>query len=130
MAHWNPTVQRIVESTLKNRGGTFNARTGRPVKPSSGYAVAVENLGTGNGALLSERYLGDRVSEALVYQRDIPYIGTWVDRNRFGNDVCYVDRVVILPDRESALILARALGEQAVYDFATGESVRVTRKAA
>lgn len=121
---------RMADYTLAHRGGTFSAETGEPVEPTSGYAVAVRNLGTGNGALLSRSYLVERLVEALIGSRSIPYIGTWVETNAYGNDVCYIDRVVILPDEDSAVILARAFNEKAVYDFADGDSLYVTRDAA
>lgn len=123
-------AERMADYTLEHRGGTFDASTGEPVAPSSGYAVAVKNLGTGNGALLSRSYLVSRLCEALIHQLSVPYIGTWVETNRYGHDVCYVDRVVILPDRASALAVGAAFNERAVWDFSSSESVYVDRKAA
>jgi hypothetical protein len=116
-------IRHIVAHTLAHRGGTFDARTGKLVQPTSGYAVAVATVGRDTGALLSADSLYDRLSAA--HYHPAPYIGTWVDTNHVGNDVAYVDRVVILPDRESALILARAFNQLAVWDFANGTEVRL-----
>ena len=117
-------IDAAVDYTLANRGGTFRADDLSPVTPDTGYAVAVSHLGTGNGSLLSPGQLRDRlVLDALGHFSRVPYIGTWIERTGWGNDVCYIDRVVIVPDRESALIVGRAFGERAIWDFAAGESV-------
>lgn len=123
MADHRERLYALVDHTLANRGGTFDAVTLEPVNPASGYAVAIGHIGS-NGALLTRDSLYDRLNRTVLDLR-APYVGTWVDTNRFGNDVAYVDHVVILPDRESALILARAFRELAIWDFSTSTEVRL-----
>ena len=107
-------------------GGTFDRLTGEPVAPSAGFAVAVPG-----GAVLDAATRWELVATTIRrLSRDslAPYIGTWTDRDdRDGECHCrlYIDPVVIVPDRESALTFAAAIGELAVWDFATSSEVRV-----
>jgi hypothetical protein len=111
--------------TFSHQGGTFDAATLEPVTIRSGYGVAVKSLGRGNGALASLDYVTDRLYDAVIGRGAIPYIGTWLNRNFRGNYEVYIDRVVVLPDRDSALILARALNEIAVWDYADEAAISV-----
>lgn len=109
----------IADATLANGGGTFTT-DGQPVQPTAGYAVAVQSIPYG-GALTSRNGIVDALGRANG-NGHVPYIGSWVDGE---TGKVYLDRVVILPDRESALTLAAAFGELAIWDFATGTEVRV-----
>ncbi len=116
---------RAAALTLANGGGTFDAATLEPVDLTSGYAVAIENFGKGNGALASQSYVAERLRKAAGYGYATGYIGTWVKVNSVGNSIVFIDRVVVLPDLESALILARALHQLAIFDFAKMEDINV-----
>ena len=110
------------ELTIAFGGGTFDAATLAPVSPSTGYAVGGLAL-TVMTSVPDDGY--ERVARVILAQRDnrrAPYVGTWIE-----NDIVYVDAVVILPDLESAGILARALGEKAIWDFANGISIAADR---
>lgn len=116
------TRKAIAAHTVENGGGTFDARTGEPVQPTSGYAVGMPG-GTKVKGLVSPGSIVDALRTFELTRA--PYVGTWVDVNRFGNRVAYVDPVVIIPDRESALLVAAALGELAVWDFSAQAEVRL-----
>ena len=108
----------IAVATFNHDGGTFDRLTGEPVTPTSGFAVAVPG-GIHRFARIPEHTAMDVLS--IDAPDSVPYIGTWRD----NDGQVYVDPVVILPDRESALILGRAFGELAVWDFSTGTEVRL-----
>lgn len=105
--------------TMRDGGATFDARTLAPVHPADGFAVAL----TASAPVPCEREDVGRALIALALRwPHVPFVGTWR-----GPGGIYVDAVVILPDRESAMTLARATGQQAIWDFATGEELAVGR---
>ena len=85
------------------------------LRPESGYAV-----GTGGGWVGEASYdaLLDALYALQARGRLPGTFGTWLDNGRL-----YLDPVAIVADRTEALEMARAIGELAIYDFATGESV-------
>ena len=121
------TRTAIAAHTVQHGGGTFEARTGALVTPTSGYAVGLPG-GRQVKGLLTQNAVVDALRGFDLTRA--PYVGTWVDTNSVGNRVAYVDPVVILPDRASALILAEALGELAVWDFSASAEIRVHGQAA
>lgn len=110
-------LEWAVQSTLDNDGGTFNAETYRMVLRSSGYAVAIEDTLT---VPADDRRAIEVAIEVMARMGRGPFIGTWVK-----DGTVYVDSVVILPDRASALIVGRAFRQQAIYDFATQTAIEV-----
>ena len=111
------------EDTIANSGGTFDAVTLAPIMATEGYVI---------GGLAPTRTIAYPATRAaiaaelltlratLAAEGDAPYLGTWADD---ATSTVYVDACVILPDLESAGILARTLGELAVYDLANGVSI-------
>lgn len=108
------------ESTIAESGGTFERGTLAAVHPAEGYAVG------GLAPTIRLAYPATRadIARAILAVRDTfvsaPFVGTWADD---VTSTVYVDAVVILPDLDSAGILARALGEHAVYAFAEGRAI-------
>lgn len=108
----------LYRETIASGGGTLHASTLDPIRPSSGWAVAIV---PNDGSIQCD---ADNAAAFMVGIARLhadypatPYIGTWVN-----DGTIYIDPVVILPDRESVIALARALGQLAVYNFATGEA--------
>ncbi len=117
-------ASRAAHLTLANNGGTFR-RTDLQPMPGTGDALwddGVYAVGIG-GVRVASNFAA--IAQTLLTIRakhpNAPYIGTWID-----NGIAYVDAVVLLPDRESALIVARAFAQRAIYNGATGETVEVT----
>lgn len=108
--------------TLADGGGTFTVKTLAAVTPTEGYAVGgILPAITLDAAALRILALSNtilRMRDALAARGDAIYVGTWYDTGR-----AYVDAVIILPDLASAGILARTLGERAIYAFETGETI-------
>jgi hypothetical protein len=113
---WLSTIA-AARATVQDGGGTFDARTLAPVAPTEGYAVG---LGDGSKVLANSTAadIAVVIYRAVQANKSAPYVGTWID-----DAVIYIDPVVILQSLQDALTLARALGEKAIYSFATGESV-------
>ena len=112
-------VDYIFAETLKSGGGTFSAQTHATFRPKHGYAVSISR-GSATVCDLDEDEIiaaVERVKQAFPHAR---WIGTWVNEGRV-----VVDPVVVLWDRDDAYLLARALGQQAFYDFRLRISVEV-----
>lgn len=107
-------MDRLVNYTVAQGGGTFDADTLAPVVQSTGYAVAI---GSGEATY---RDVDDAVHEVWTRFPHAPYIGTFV-----SNTVIFVDPTVILGGYHDAVILAHALGEDAIYSFAQKEVLDV-----
>jgi hypothetical protein len=110
------------DTTMATSGGTFTRDTLAPTAPA-GEAYAVGGILPGRKVAEVAHY-GELAAAILNMRADMAdrapggYIGTWID-----DGTVYVDAVVILPDLASAGILARTLGERAVFNFVTGESI-------
>ena len=122
------TAHTVMTRTLTNGGGTFDRLTGEPVEPTTGYAVGLPGGQKVDGKETNLALLSTAIRRVSRDAR-APYLGTWMADTLTGSAV-YVDPVVILPDRESAVLLARALGELAIWDFGKGREVHVNEKAA
>lgn len=120
-------VQDAAERTIAESGGTFERATLQAVEPATGYAVGgilptitvaypATRAAIADAILAMHRRMADRAPGA--------YIGTWCDD---ATQTVSIDAVVILPDRESAGILARTLRERAIYAFETGETIESAR---
>lgn len=101
-------------------GWTIDPRTGDSVY--GGYAVAIH---PDCCAVLAEITLGD-VLEFLLRHADtlaLPgrVFGGWRDP---ADGRVYLDVSILVEDRGEALALAREYDQLAVFDFATGESIR------
>ena len=119
-------ITEILNATKRNGGGTFSL-TGDPV-PEDGYMV-------GGNPLKPERVIPGWESKhgplihavVRVYARGaelagLLYLGTWVDPE---NGALVLDAPTHVETRETALIWAKARGEQAIYDLSTGETITV-----
>lgn len=104
-------------ATVIDGGGTFD-RDLHAVHPTDGYAVGLVR-GTWRTVPAHEAGLGDTLLEAAQVYADA-YVGTWVDAG-----LVHVDPVIILTCREDAIRLATALGQKAVYDFASQSDIEV-----
>jgi hypothetical protein len=140
----SPQAQRIMDDLASKGGGTYIAgdnghtpATGADgfyysplvftaFNPKAGYAVAY-------GPSVQMRYEGLTPQQAEMILRDLAnegeaeFVGTWLDKG-----IVYFDIVHwFLPGehaRENALVYAWKTGQKAIYDFATGESIAVTRQ--
>jgi hypothetical protein len=104
-------MDNVFAETLKHGGGTFRATTLATHKARYGFAVSISR-GSATVCDLDEDAVVaalERVQQAFP---DAPWIGTWVNEGRV-----VIDPVVILWDKESAFTVARALGQEAIYDF-------------
>lgn len=118
----------ILERTVRTGGCTLDASTlalvhprdywtvGGDTRPTASFAYSQDDtLASSRMADALCRVLGSY--DALAYRP--AYIGTWVD-----DSVVYVDAVTLHASREDALAVAFVRGEQAIYNLATGETVR------
>lgn len=113
--------QRLLSDAMQNGGGTYTAADLQPYHPSDGFAVGLG--GVELNAEGDEPISADAL-EAIV--RDIAeaygttYVGTWLSKG-----ILYVDAVLICWDERSAYYAASNAGQEAVYDFSRGESLRL-----
>jgi len=140
----SPQAQAIMDDLAKDGGATYIAgdhghtpATGAdgfyyepiPFKkfdPKAGYAVAY-----GPSATMAYNSLTPQQAEMILRdladQAEADFVGTWL-----WQGVVYFDVVHwFLPGehaRENALLYAWKQGQKAIYDFATGESITVTRQ--
>ena len=114
----------IAERTLENGGCTMSIDG---CEPLTGFAV-----GTGGIVVplsqfseeVVERFsqsIGERV--LINGERFGAYIGTWVD-----NGMVYLDRTVIIHDKDAALKTGLALKQQAIYDISAGACIYTGRQ--
>ena len=102
--------------TLRNGGGTFHAKNLVEFRGDYGFAVG---LTPGSGRIVSGEAGKAEVSAAIYNVAtqfpNAPYIGTWIEQPA---DLVHVDPIVILPHIDDAMVLARALGQKAIWSFA------------
>ena len=98
--------------TLREGGGTFNRPHLDPVTPLLGYAVGLVE-GTWRTCYEIEEEIAAALVSCVIEFPDVPYIGTWVD----GDAMVHIDPVVILFTLTDAIILGKALGQKAIWDF-------------
>jgi hypothetical protein len=117
----SPTTVRLADSLANEGGFSFDLNTG--TTPTSGYAVSVNPE--------ANRQTGVRVSAGLIgtyayafgHLLDQPgkVLGAWRDTE---TGITHLDVSTVVGDREDALMLARAFGEIAVWDYAAGAEIR------
>ena len=106
--------------TTKQDGGiTIDPATGK--HPTTGYAVSVEGYESRVPVWASDdTLLGILIDTAEQAKRHGSYLGTW------KNDGMIVVDVTEVCDREQdALELARLWKQEAIYNLATGETIKV-----
>lgn len=114
--------------TVRDGGGTFDARTGKSANLTSGYIVggAVESVTVASADVEAFR---DTFANFRSMANTVPgrYVGTWLTGTTgtdYGSvvvfDVCTVESAL-----EPALWLARFRGEEAIYDVATRNVIYV-----
>lgn len=107
------------------RGGGFTFDPARRRAPSAGFAVAVHPDRTWRiaahrfGARHVERFVATHEA-ALARDRRL-FAGAWLDR---GNGLVHLDLSIVEPDAPRALALARSHRQLAVFDLATGQTLR------
>ncbi len=113
-------TQRIVEQTLANGGGTFDAKTGLAVRPATGYAVGAVKGTAIKVSVENADLIGDA---AKIVAKKFPdaYLGTWV-----SDGYVHIDPVIWVPSLEVALHLARKTQQESIWDFSNGNEIVVT----
>lgn len=110
----------VIAYTADHGGGSFTA-TGDPLTLTHGYAV-----GMAPGAVIPANECGPfrlrQVLRSLFHMHGEGRFGTWVkDEN------VYVDAIIVFGPHEfdKAIVTALFYGQEAIYNFATGESEEV-----
>ena len=113
----------ILADILAAGGATLDGSTLDPVAPARGYAVglALDTAVTLDASTATDAALRAALAQVVADYRP-PYVGAWVDGGRI-----HLDPVAIVARRRAALALGKATRQLAVYDFATGESVGVSK---
>lgn len=99
-------------------GGTYEARSLAKVKPTSGYAVGIGGITLPANTVNAEALAW--AMDAVAHGYDTDYVGTWL-----SDGVIFIDAVVLMPDLREAMALALNHGQEAIYDFLSGESLEV-----
>ena len=113
----------MFDSVIANRGGTF-AFDGRPVSPSSGYAVSLEGFEVKVPVKgISPPNLANLVNQLVAKVEGLAdpsthFVGMWIDK---GN--LYVDLSVLVEDKVQAVSKGIAQSQLAIWDFANDESI-------
>lgn len=118
------------ETILHDMGGTYSPTTGE--SPTRGYAVAVTDSPETPVPLGHEDAARDMVSSWLTSSPVVEslaasaarYIGAWA-ASIDGTDSLVLDVSEIYQDRNEALAIARARGEQAIYSLHDQEEIYV-----
>lgn len=100
----------------RDGGGTYNRDDLSPFRPIAGYAVAVGGVELAYGGVTGD-VLG-WAADAVASEFSTHLVGTWLD-----DGIVYIDAVRHIRNRETAIKLGQDAGQQAIYDFATGESI-------
>ena len=116
------TKARAAAATLadlaQDGGGTYEAETYLPFRPTSGFAV-----GIGGARIPAAAYdiqTAYWLLRAVSTEYEANYVGTWLD-----GGMVHVDAVRYIRDLSSAVVLARAMGQEAIYDFGDRISIYV-----
>ena len=122
MTSFNTTITTAVIVALVENGGCTISVRGDDA-PTAGYGLAVAGLGIRVAAGTPLRtavfeFIAGRSSGLLLAGR---YLGAWVDS---ATGDTYLDVTRVIADLDTALDLARATGEIAVWDFANGVEIR------
>jgi hypothetical protein len=107
-----------------NGGGTFERDTLLPFTPKVGYAVGLGGVKLPAAVVEAETLTW--ISRVVAGEHGTSYWGAWVDGN-----VIHFDAVQYFgPERRSAALLAGYQhDQQAIYDFAAGESIYLGEEA-
>jgi hypothetical protein len=112
---------KIVQSLYTNiSGGTFD-NLGNEVKPNKGYAVGLKGFSFPKMFLINCKYPTVTLCHYLIDNFKInkgSYIGFWV-----SNEICYIDEVQILQDKNEALKLAKEKNQISIFDFETNKEI-------
>lgn len=110
-------VNQVIAYTAEHGGGTFEQGTFLPFEPKSGYAVAI-----GGARVSAEADL--QVVRMLLHvvpqEYEASFVGTWLEGGTLFIDAV---RYFAADRREAALLAGYQAGQQAIYDFAAGESI-------
>ncbi|WP_439377844.1 hypothetical protein [Amycolatopsis lexingtonensis] len=115
------TIESLARKLETEGGFSYDPRT--RTSPTSGYAVSVNPEANrqlpgpvSTGVILGYAYL-------FGHLLDQPgkVLGAWRDSE---TGITHLDVSTVVGDREDALMLARAFGELAVWDYAGGEEIR------
>lgn len=122
MTSFNTTLTTTVIVALIEDGGVTLSLRGEEA-PTTGYGVAVAGLGLHVEAGTPLRtavsdFISGRSSGLMLAGR---FLGAWVDE---ADGSTYLDVTRVIADLDTALDLARATGEIAVWDFANGVEIR------
>jgi hypothetical protein len=136
-------LQKVVDDTQANGGGTFEARYLAPYDPADVGGLTVATFREGNQTSYKRLTGADatnpqRIREAVEEVRymfpDDPYVGTWYDDA--GTLHIGPTQVFAREAKEEAFALAREKGQMTVYDYDVGttyptpNSYKMTRSTA
>lgn len=119
-----PSLQAELYRRLDEAGGFTADGDGNPLDLTSGYAVSIY----GFESRISARVLTETMFNAIEQRYRIlakarAYcFGAWY--NQATETVCF-DLTTLVADRALALKLARIEQQQAIFDFAAGESIEM-----
>lgn len=108
----------VLSDLANNGGGTYERGTLLPFTPKVGYAVGIGGLHLPANIVTSRTV--QWASKAAASEFNANYVGTWLK-----DGTVYFDAVRYFgPERRSdALLAGVAAGQEAIYDFAAGESI-------
>ena len=112
-------TDNIVETTLRNGGGTFDPKTGHSVLPPGGYAVGLVE-GTLVRVLAENPDVFALVLSAVAKRFPAAWVGTWVKDGEV-----HIDPVMWVLDRDEAIYQARRTNQKAIWDFKNGVEIEI-----
>lgn len=109
-------AEKVLSDIAEHGGGTYEARTLIPFTPPIGYAVGL------GGIHLPQHIVDvDAVAwalKAVTSEYESSYGGTWLN-----DGLVYFDAVTFFLNRENAIAVGQATGQQAIYDFGAKEAI-------
>jgi hypothetical protein len=116
-------ANQVLADLVQNGGGTYEQGTLLPFTPKVGYAVGIGGVRYPAAGFDAEVVFW--LSRAVATEYETSYVGTWLK-----DGTVHLDAVRYFgPERaHQALACAYYYGQEAIYDFAAGESVYVDEK--
>ena len=116
------TTKRAADTMLADLantgGGTYESGTLLPFTPKVGFAVGLG--GVHFPASMVTAKLLVQYAKAVTTEHEASFVGTWLDKG-----IVYIDAVVYYGShaRRTAIEQGREAGQQAIFDFSTGEDI-------
>lgn len=111
-------AQQVLADLVQDGGGTYEAKTFLPFKPSTGFAVGIGGLHMPVASVTAEVVVW--ASKAAASEYETSFVGTWL---KDGNVYFDAVRYFAASERKAALLAGYQAGQEAIYDFGMADVI-------